>query len=170
VSADLQLLWDQWPWLQAKARALAGDDGDDLAQETLAAAWRYWDRWDPSRPLRPWLYTALRWRWMRTAFYKVEAQNRRRHVSLDEPVGDDPDGDVFGNFIPAHQPAADSGAYEILAALPADLADMVEAQYMGGYSTDEAAVMFGVPRGTVGSRMHKARRAARTTTLVIEGA
>jgi RNA polymerase sigma-70 factor (ECF subfamily) len=159
VSGDLQLLWDQWPWLQAKARWLAGDDGDDLAQETLEAAWRYWDRRDPSRPLRPWLYTALRWRWMRTV-HKVETQNRLQHVPLDKPVGrdPDPDDDVLGDFIPAHAPAPDTGAYDLLRALPAEQADLLEGLYMGGYTTDELASMHGVPRGTVASRMRTARQ------------
>jgi DNA-directed RNA polymerase specialized sigma24 family protein len=57
---DLQLLWDQLPWLRSKAARLAptGLDVDDLAQQTLMHAWQYWDYHDPSRPLRPWLSPA----------------------------------------------------------------------------------------------------------------
>ena len=31
------------------------DDADDIAQETFLRAWNYLERFDPTRPLRPWL-------------------------------------------------------------------------------------------------------------------
>jgi RNA polymerase sigma factor (sigma-70 family) len=38
------------------ARRLGGATADDLAAETFAVAFRSWDRLDPARPVRPWLY------------------------------------------------------------------------------------------------------------------
>ena len=31
------------------------DDAEDIAQESFLRAWKYLQRFDPSRPLRPWL-------------------------------------------------------------------------------------------------------------------
>jgi len=161
VSGDLQLLWDQLPWLRSKATRLApaGLDVDDVAQQTLMHAWRYWDHHDPSRPLRPWLTTIMRqriWKWND----KHQRHNPWQVVSLDEPVGrdPDPDDDVLGAFIPAHRPAPDTGVYDILRALPPDQADLLEALHMGGYTTDEIAGFTGLPRGTVASRTWTARQ------------
>jgi RNA polymerase sigma-70 factor (ECF subfamily) len=47
------------------------DDAEDIAQETFLRAWRYLKRFDPSRPLRPWLLSI-------TANL---ASNRRRSAS-----------------------------------------------------------------------------------------
>jgi predicted RNA polymerase sigma factor len=38
------------------ARRLGASAADDLAAETFAVALRNWDRLDPERPVRPWLY------------------------------------------------------------------------------------------------------------------
>jgi RNA polymerase sigma factor (sigma-70 family) len=165
VSGDLQLLWDQWPWLRSKAalRAPVGLDGDDLAQQTVMHAWRYWHLYDPATGgLRPWLTTIMRhqvWKW----HDKHQRHNPWQLVSLDNPIGrdPDPDDDPLGAFIPAHRPTPDTGAYDLLAALPPEQADLLEAQYMGGYTTDELASMYGVPRGTIASRMWAARQTIR---------
>ena len=38
------------------ARRLGASAADDLAADTFAVAFRSWDRLDPARPVRPWLY------------------------------------------------------------------------------------------------------------------
>jgi RNA polymerase sigma factor (sigma-70 family) len=38
------------------ARRLGPSTADELAAETFAVAFRNWDRLDPERPVRPWLY------------------------------------------------------------------------------------------------------------------
>lgn len=38
------------------ARRLGSSAADDLAAETFTVAFRSWDRLDPERPVRPWLY------------------------------------------------------------------------------------------------------------------
>jgi RNA polymerase sigma factor (sigma-70 family) len=160
VSGDIRLLWDQLPWLRSKAALWApvGLDVDDLVQQTLVQAWRYWHLRDPSRPLRPWLTTIMRqriWKWND----KHQRHTPWQLVSLDQPVGDEPGGGPVGAFIPAHRPASDTGAYDILRALPPEQADLLEGLYMGGYTTDELASMHGVPRGTIASRAWTARQA-----------
>lgn len=37
-------------------RRLGSSEADDLAAETFAVAYRRWEHFDPSRPVRPWLY------------------------------------------------------------------------------------------------------------------
>jgi RNA polymerase sigma-70 factor (ECF subfamily) len=49
--------------LRAFLRRLCGDaaTADDVAQEAFVFAWEHWDRFDPARPFRPWLF-AIAWR------------------------------------------------------------------------------------------------------------
>src|ERR1700749_4774924 len=44
------------PLHRYRARRLGASAADDLAAETFAVAFRSWDRLDPARPVRPWLY------------------------------------------------------------------------------------------------------------------
>jgi RNA polymerase sigma-70 factor (ECF subfamily) len=48
--------------LYGYARRVLGDadSADEMVQETFLRAWRAADRYEPSRPLRPWLFTILR--------------------------------------------------------------------------------------------------------------
>ncbi|MDQ1669953.1 MAG: polymerase sigma-70 factor, subfamily, partial [Actinomycetota bacterium] len=48
--------------LYGYARRALGDSGaaEEVLQETFLRAWRAADRYDASRPLRPWLFAILR--------------------------------------------------------------------------------------------------------------
>jgi RNA polymerase sigma-70 factor (ECF subfamily) len=159
VAADevaLRRLWDDHsgPLFGFVLRLTGGDRGraEDVVQETLLQAWRHPEALDPAKgPLRPWLLTVAR----RVAI----DQHRARQARPDE-VGDDgladlatDDGidaaldrwlitDALGTLTPEHREA------------------LVHTYYVGRTVT-EAAVVLGIPPGTVKSRVFYALRALR---------
>ena len=67
------------------ARRIGPAAADELAAETFAVALRNWDRLDPERPVRPWLYgiaaNLMRHRW-RTERRMLRAYAHRRRSGL----------------------------------------------------------------------------------------
>ena len=136
-------------------------DGDrqraeDLVQETLLRAWRHPEALNPERgSARAWLFTTAR-------HLSIDAW-RRRAARVGEVVTDAPP-----------EPAAEDEteraveAWTIAEALarlsPSHRQVIVECFYRGR-SVTEAALVLGVPSGTVKSRTHYAMRALR---LVLE--
>jgi RNA polymerase sigma-70 factor (ECF subfamily) len=82
------------------------DDAQDVLQETLARAWRAFDRYDPSRAsVRTWLY-----RIATNACLDALKARRRRPLPADVgPVFDDPDAAFVPGFeVPWLQPVPDA--------------------------------------------------------------
>jgi RNA polymerase sigma-70 factor (ECF subfamily) len=140
------------------AHALRLCDGDrqraeDLAQETLLRAWRHPEALDPERgSARAWLFTTAR-------HLAIDAW-RRREARV---------GEVVTDSLPEPQPGLDEAdrvveAWTIAEALGqlslAHREVLVECFYRGR-SVAEAAVLLGIPAGTVKSRTHYAMRALR---------
>ena len=132
------------------------DIAQDIAQDSLVKFYRGIDRFDPSRPVEPWLYSIVR----NQARDQARRDRHRRHDSLDAWL--------------------DAGLREVAddAAEPSEVAEMRERQRMvwtaiGELSDDhreilvlrdfhdltydELASTLGNPRGTVMSRLHAAR-------------
>jgi RNA polymerase sigma-70 factor, ECF subfamily len=144
--------------LQAAARRLARDgaDADDLVQETLLRAFRFWDRFAADSHLRAWLHRILRNAFVneyrrRTREREVLQQARTAFevvaVECESQAGDD---DLDGSL---------SGA---LAALPEEYRAVLWTVAVDDASYREAAERLGCPVGTVMSRLHRARRGMRT--------
>jgi RNA polymerase sigma-70 factor (ECF subfamily) len=143
--------------LQAAARRLVRDrsDADDLVQETLLRAYRFWDRYAADTHLRAWLHRILRNAFVneyrrRTREREVLQQARCAFelgaVEHEAQAGDD---ELDGTL---------SGA---LAALPEEYRAVLWAVAVDDASYREAAERLGCPVGTVMSRLHRARRGMR---------
>jgi RNA polymerase sigma-70 factor (ECF subfamily) len=129
------------------------DDADDAAQDAFLSAWQGIGRFDPARPLGPWL--------VRIAANAAHDLRRRRRLRSAEPL---PEGR------PALETAPDRAADRALLQerLAAALAGLPERQRLvvllfdgEGYSHTEIAELVGVPPGTVRSDLFHARRALR---------
>jgi RNA polymerase sigma-70 factor (ECF subfamily) len=126
------------------------DDAEDIAQETFLRAWKYLQRFDPARPLRPWLLSIA----------SNLASNRRRSA---------------GRYVSAlmrafrNEPAASPGIEEKSvqkmeaanlwqAVQNLSLSDqkIVYLRYFLELSVAETAQALEVPEGTVKSRLSRA--------------
>lgn len=139
------------PFLRAFAVSLCRrrDLADDLAQETLAKAWRAKKSFEPGSNLKAWLFTILR--------NELHSRRRRewRQAHWDEGEAE---------RIPA---PADAQSWSValcdtahaLHNLPNDQREALVLVGAAGFSYEEAAQICGTPVGTIKSRVARARTA-----------
>lgn len=139
--------------LHRVALSLTGQsaDAEDLVQDTLIRALRAVERFDGAYP-RAWLLTVLR----NTHLNRLRG---RRPVLMRE--GESPE-DHPGQSAPATEDLVldagfEAGLERALAALSPDHRAVVALVDVDGLSYEQAAHALGVPRGTVMSRLHRAR-------------
>ncbi|MDF1799854.1 MAG: sigma-70 family RNA polymerase sigma factor [Planctomycetota bacterium] len=156
----------------------AGLEPEDLVQETLARALRFEDRYDPARPLVPWLRQVLLRRFLdelrRRRAAPVEApvgfgmrpgvggntdQGAGRHRSALEPICTEPQ--------PAEQLARREEAELLLANLDEPERSILDGFHRRGRSIAELAAELAMPSGTIKSHLHRARQ--RLATLFRSG-
>lgn len=123
---------------------LAGEEGDDLAQETLLAAWRALGQWRGEGSFGAWLRTIATRRFL-------DRERRRSIVTrpieeIDEPACNDR---------PDQRLAID----RVLALLSARERAVALLLFAEGHSHGEAAAMLGLPLGTLKSIAARARAA-----------
>lgn len=133
-------------------------DAEDLMQDTLLRAYRAVDRFDGKHP-RAWLLTIMR-------RAEINRHRRRRPHLLDTA---DTDLDQLPSAVAAESPEdlVDAKSFDdvvaaALAALPDQHQQIVRLVDIGGLSYAEAADLLDVPKGTVMSRLHRARKRIRT--------
>ena len=149
------------------AGRLGPDVADDLAAETFTDAFRKRAQFQPSRgALRPWLYgiaTNLVARHRRVEARRLNALAREagRARAADGRAAADP-GDL------ADLAAARVSAQQLrkplaraLAQLPDRDRDVLLLVSLADLSYEEVAAALGIPAGTVGSRLNRARRTVR---------
>jgi RNA polymerase sigma-70 factor, ECF subfamily len=129
------------------ARCILGnpDDADDVVQTVFERAVQHSDRYDPGRPLEPWLLGI-------TSHEALHLARRRRLRSWVPFRGTEQAPDPL---------QASSVVWDAVAALPPGHRAVMVLFYIHGYSIEEVGDLLGVPAGTVGSRLHTARRRLR---------
>lgn len=133
-------------------RRVGAAAADDLAAETFATAFRRWEQFEQSRPLRPWLYgiaaNLLRHHW----------RDERRKLRAYARTGIDP---VLVNEESAIE-RVDAHALERtlaaeLAALRPQDREILLLHAWAELSDQEIAEALSLPLGTVKSRLHRTR-------------
>ncbi len=140
-------LW-RYAWSLTRDRHAA----DDLVQDCVERALRKRRFWLPGRPLKPWLAKVLlnifRDQWRRDGRY--------RQVALDE----------IGHFPTTISSAEDrlevKDVWACIDGLPPDQSEALLAVVVAGLSYDEAARALMIPKGTLMSRISRARAKIRT--------
>lgn len=132
-------------------------EAEDLVQEALIRAFKFFDSYDPSQPPRAWLYTIVR----NTFVNRYHALTRRREVHTA----------ARAEALCVAAPGADEAleadevavrVREAVDALPPQFRDAIRAVDLEGMAYLDAADALGVPKGTVMSRLHRGRKRLRT--------
>ena len=131
------------------ARRVGAAAADELAAETFAVAFRRWDRLDPERPVRPWLYgiaaNLMRHHW----------RKERRMLRAYARTGVDP---VSVEDAPAEDTRELAAA---LAELRRDEREILLLHAWAELTDTEIAAALGIPAGTVKSRLSRTREKLR---------
>ncbi|MEZ5963691.1 MAG: sigma-70 family RNA polymerase sigma factor [Planctomycetota bacterium] len=151
------------PTLRRQARRLgaAADDAEDLVQETIVAAIQGAERYDPRRPLLPWLKGILTFRAAKWARDEVRRRQRCNAPSELDPSGlpapaDDTDL--------AHR-ELDADVRAAIAALPDRYREPLRQYLLVERSPVEIAAHLGLERATVRVRLHRGLRRLRARLL-----
>ena len=142
------------PHLRAFARSLCNDpsQADDLAQETLAKAWKARDSFEPGTSIKAWTFMILR-----NQFYS-EKRRSWRTAPLDAGMAEN-------TLLANDDPTAPMDLLDLraaLAKLPEDQREALILVGAGGMAYDEAAQVCQCAVGTIKSRVSRARRALET--------
>jgi RNA polymerase sigma factor (sigma-70 family) len=138
------------------ARRVGASAADELATETFTVAFRNWDRLDPARAVRPWLYgiaaNLMRHHW----------RKERRMLRAYARTGVDP---VFAEDDDAVE-RADAGARQrelaaMLASLRRDEREILLLHAWAELTDTEIAEALGLPLGTMKSRFSRTREKLR---------
>lgn len=142
------------PNLRRYAMSLArrADLADDLVQTTVERAIRASDSYDPSSRLEPWLF-----RITRNAFIDVTRRQRTQGIEVDvfdipEALADDGSRAVEARLMLR-------ATQEAMRELPAEQAEILHLICVEELSYAEAAAVLDIPKGTVMSRLSRARLA-----------
>lgn len=143
------------PMMAVATRLLADRRlAEEAVQQAFVQAWQAADRFDPARPLGPWLFTIVR----RTAVDAWRREQRHQGRALDEVAPGD-----LPSVAPASVDAA-ADAWEVrraLDALPPAEREVVRLAHLDQLTQVEIAERLDIPLGTVKSRMHSAYRRLR---------
>lgn len=151
-------------WLGARLRNRCADDGvvHDALQDTFVAVWRSAGRYDGSGEVAAWLWGI--------AIRRLIGQLRRRPRSLE--LRHEPRADVRADVrsgVTAEASAEERVLVGVehgdlagaLRRLSPELRAVVQATVLDGLTTAEAGRLLGIPRGTVKTRMMRAKRELR---------
>ncbi|TDC66600.1 RNA polymerase sigma factor [Actinomadura sp. GC306] len=140
------------------AKRLGPDAASDIAAQTFLEAFRRRDRYDASRAaVRTWLYgiaTKVIGKHKRTEVRGLHARARLDLARQHEGHADRVDDQVSAHGLRGRLAGA-------IAALTAGDRDVLLLVALADFSHEEVAAALGIPYGTVGSRLSRARRKAR---------
>ena len=143
------------PVLRRFARALTGDPAlaDDLVQDCLERAMLKSHLYDPSRPLRAWLFTMLR-------NLHISGLRRSGRATVVKTVDDLVDGE--GAVPPEQEQRLAAGSVsEALERLSPQHREVIVLVGLEEMSYRDVSEILGVPVGTVMSRLSRAREQMR---------
>jgi len=134
------------------------DDALDVAQDAMVRFFRSLARFDPTRPVRPWLL-----RIVRNLVRDRARRNRIRRTESLEPA--DEDALRFEPRDESPDPEAQSVRHELqrlvwecLQELPSSYREVLVLRDYQDLAYADIASTLNIPRGTVMSRLHRARR------------
>ncbi|MEO1748951.1 MAG: RNA polymerase sigma factor [Pseudomonadota bacterium] len=140
------------PRLRRFARTLtrSASDADDLVQDACLKAITGGEKWDRAQPLDRWVFRIMRNHWI-SELRKTKVRLGEGHIPAEEAnelvQTQTPEDAIRGTQL-----------HRQIEQLPSDLAVLLLAVSVEGYTYAEAAETFDIPLGTVMSRIHRARK------------
>ncbi|HEX9889352.1 MAG TPA: RNA polymerase sigma factor [Nitriliruptorales bacterium] len=151
-AAALRELHDRHaPWLAARLRGRCGDPDlvQQAVQDTFVAVWRRPEGWRGEGPVAAWLWGIA----IRRLLTHLGRRPGRQRASAVEVSPSAEERVLAGIEHGALGPALD--------ALSPELQAVVQATVLDGLTTREASRLLGIPRGTVKTRLMRAKRQLR---------
>lgn len=133
-------------------------DAQDVVQETLIAAFEQLHRFEGRSTVRTWLVGIL----IRQAAHHRRKHRRHRMASLDVLTQDVADRPRSASS-PVTQLDARLDVATLLARLSPEHRQVLVLRELEGMSYDDMAEVLGLPRGTIESRLFRARQAMKET-------
>ncbi len=136
------------------------DDAEDLVQDTLLKAFRFFDKFEKSTNAKAWLFQIMKnsfinnYRKSNKEPNKVDyedVQNFYETIKPDDVKMKHYEGDAFSDIL-------DDEIANALSVLPDDFRTIIFLSDIEGYSYEEIADFMDCPIGTVRSRLHRARK------------
>lgn len=125
---------------------------DDLVQETLLRAWRYFDRFEPGTNCKAWLFRIMLNLWLRIG--KQRSARSRVSIPIDE-------GPALAATPASPDFLEQSLVRRAFDALPPEQRIVLQLSIIDGFTCREVAEMLSLPIGTVMSRLSRGRAALR---------
>ncbi len=139
------------------------DDALELAQESFVKAYRAMGRFNAEMPFYPWLHRIVR----NTCLNHLKKRARRGESSLDAMTADGVDF-ATPNLSPDETAGADELRRSLarsMKRLSAPHREILSLRHVDELSYEEISQALEVPKGTVMSRLHAARRALRDAMI-----
>lgn len=136
-------------WRYAMSLTRDRDLADDIVQDALERAWRKRWLWRASQPIKPWLMKILLNTWrnhLRRAPTRAAAQAVELTPEIAPALVATPEERLHAAEVTAR-----------VATLPGDQREALLLVVVGGMSYAEAAATLDIPRGTLMSRLSRAR-------------
>jgi RNA polymerase sigma-70 factor (ECF subfamily) len=135
---------------------------EDVFQETFLQLFTSRDSFDPSRPLRPWLFTiaankakdALR-KSQRTATIPIGTLSDSEDMSFDD-VLNTLSSDSTMPYEEVEESETAARVAQVIANMPENLREILILAYFNRFSYKQMASVLSIPIGTVKSRLHTA--------------
>jgi RNA polymerase sigma-70 factor (ECF subfamily) len=148
------------PWLYRVAMSMVSspEDAEDLLQETFLAASRGLSGFQERSSVKTWLRSIL----LNHVSKLYRSRKLRRHWSLDDSrpgIGLDPAEQTrLQSTSPASAIESKADVQAMLNTLSEEHRQVIVLREIEGLSYEEIATLLAVPRGTVESRLHRARQ------------
>jgi len=136
------------------------DESEDLVQDTLLKAFRFFDKFEKGTNAKAWLFQIMKnsfinnYRKHASEPEKVDyedVQNFYENIKADQVKSSHFQGDAFSDVL-------DDELAKALSVLPDDFRTIVFLSDIEGYTYEEIADFLDCPIGTVRSRLHRARK------------
>jgi len=136
------------------------DESEDLVQDTLLKAFRFFDKFEKGSNAKAWLFQIMKnsfinnYRKTTREPFKVDyddVQNFYENIKSEDVKTQHYENDAFSDIL-------DDEIVNALSILPDDFRTIVFLSDIEGYTYDEIAEFMDCPIGTVRSRLHRARK------------